>query len=101
MTTFFQAWRRREANQQAAEWAEERETARRAVAEVPIALRSEVGRVVETLLEGPDEGVEAALTELWRLLEPHPELRERFARLRLIDDAVQFLERSKADAFER
>jgi len=91
MTTFFQAWRRREANQHAAEWAEERETARLAVEEAPVPIRGELGRVVETLLEGPDAAVEAALEELWKLLEPYPELRERFSRLRVVDDAVEFL----------
>jgi len=91
MTTFFQAWRRREANQHAAEWAEERETARLAVEEAPPQIRGELGRVIETLLEGPDEAVEAALDHLWKLLEPYPDLRGRFSSLRVVDDAVEFL----------
>jgi len=93
MTTFFQAWRRREANQQAAEWAEEREAARRAVAEAPLKIRSELRRVIETLLAGPDAEVEASLDQLWTLLEPHPELRERFVGLRVVNDAIEFLNR--------
>jgi hypothetical protein len=91
MTTFFQAWRRREANQQAADWAEERETAHRAVEDVPPEIRGEIRRVIELLLEGPDDQVEPALDQLSRLLEPHPELRDRFFRLRIVDDAVEFL----------
>lgn len=35
MTSFFQAWRRRQASRQAAEWDEERAAARLAVADVP------------------------------------------------------------------
>ena len=48
-------------------------------------------RAVETLLEGRDEEVSGALEDLDHLLEPHPELRERFFRLRVVDDAVEFL----------
>ena len=35
--------------------------------------------------------VEGALEELDQLLEPHPDLKERFFRLRVVDDAVKFL----------
>jgi hypothetical protein len=91
MTTFFHAWRRRQANRQAAEWLEERTEARLAVAEVPPKLRDEVRRCIDTLLEGADGEVEAALKELWNLLEEHPELRERFARLQVVADAIDFL----------
>ncbi len=76
---------------QAAEWGEERTAARRAVEDVPSAVRSDVARVIETLLDGPDADVQSALDELWRLLEPYPELRTRFSRLRVVDDAVEFL----------
>ena len=76
---------------QAAEWGEERTAARRAVEDVPSAVRSDVARVIETLLDGPDADVQSALDELWRLLEPYPELSERFSRLRVVDDAVEFL----------
>jgi hypothetical protein len=50
-----------------------------------------VRRAVETLIDGPDAEVEGALDELGELLEPHPDLRERFFRLRVVDDAVEFL----------
>jgi hypothetical protein len=43
------------------------------------------------LLEGRDEEVAGALEDLDALLEPHPELRDRFYRLRVVDDAVEFL----------
>jgi hypothetical protein len=43
------------------------------------------------VIEGPDAGVEGALEELDHLLEQHPDLRERFFRLRVVDDAVEFL----------
>ena len=91
MGTFFQAWRRRQAEQQAAEWDEERAEARRAAQEVPPWIRSDVRRVIETLIEGPDEAVAPALAELERLLEIDPQLRDRFFRLRVVDDAVEFL----------
>jgi molecular chaperone DnaK (HSP70) len=91
MGTFFQAWRRRQAEQQAAEWTQEQEEARHAVEELPDVLREQARRAVETLLEGRDEEVEGALEDLDHLLEPHPELRERFFRLRVVDDAVEFL----------
>jgi hypothetical protein len=91
MTEFFQAWRRRQAEQQAAEWIEEQEEARQAVQELPDVLRDQVRRAVETLIDGRDEEVEGALDELDELLQPHPELRDRFFRLRVVDDAVEFL----------
>jgi hypothetical protein len=91
MTEFFQAWRRRQAEQQAAEWIEEQEEARQAVQELPDVLRDQVRRAVETLIDGRDEEVEGALDELDELLQPHPELRDRFFRLRGVDDAVEFL----------
>jgi hypothetical protein len=91
VATFFQAWRRRQADRQAAEWDEERATARRAVEDVPAAIRQDVARVIETLIDGPDEQVQPALKELWRLLEPYPELDARFNQLRIVDDAVEFL----------
>ena len=91
MATFFQAWRRRQASSQAAEWDQERTEARAAVDDVPAAIRNDVRRVIETLIDGPDEQVEPALKELWRLLEPYPELDRRFAQLRIVDDAVEFL----------
>jgi hypothetical protein len=31
------------------------------------------------------------LDDLDQLLEPHPDLRDRFFRLRVVDDAVEFL----------
>jgi len=96
MTTFFQAWRRRQAEQQAAEWDEERDDARRAVREVPPWIRSDVSRVIETLIDGADSELQAALAELWRLLEGDPGLRDRFARLRVVEDAVEFLNRPGA-----
>ena len=89
--SFLEAWLRRESVRQAAEWGEERTAARRAVEDVPSAVRSDVARVIETLLDGPDADVQSALDELWRLLEPYPELSERFFRLRVVDDAVEFL----------
>ena len=91
--SFLEAWRRRESARQAAEWGEERTAARRAVEDVPPAVRGDVARVIESLLDGPDEDVERGLEELWRLLEPYPELSERFSRLRVVDDAVEFLKR--------
>ena len=91
MATFFQAWRRRQADRQAAEWDEERATARRAVQDVPATIRADVRRVIETLIDGPDDAVEPALKELWRLLEPYPDLDARFGQLRIVDDAVEFL----------
>ena len=91
MTTFFHAWRRNQANRQAAEWLEERTEARIAVAEVPADIRDDVRRLVDTLFEGADGEVEPALKELWDLLSDRPELRERFARLRIVGDAVDFV----------
>jgi hypothetical protein len=91
VTTFFHAWRRRQAEQQAAEWEAEKEAARKAVQEVPPWIRSDVGRVIETLLEGADSEVADALTELHKLLETDPELHDRFFRLQVVDDAVEFL----------
>jgi hypothetical protein len=91
MAEFFQAWRKRQAEKQAAEWIEEQEEARRAVLDLPDVLRERVRRTVETLIEGPDAEVEAALEELDQLLEPHPDLRDRFFRLRVVDDAKEFL----------
>ena len=91
MGTFFQAWRRRQAEQQAAEWKQDQEEARLAVRELPDVLREQARRAVDTLLEGRDEEVEGALDDLDHLLEPHPDLRERFFRLRVVDDAVEFL----------
>ena len=91
MGTFFQAWRRRQAEQQAAEWTQEQEEARQAVDELPDVLREQARRAVDTLLEGRDEEVAGALEDLDKLLEPHPELRDRFYRLRVVDDAVEFL----------
>jgi hypothetical protein len=37
------------------------------------------------------EEVAGALEDLDHLLEPHPELRDRFFHLRVVDDAVEFL----------
>jgi hypothetical protein len=91
MAEFFQAWRKRQAEKQAVEWIEEQEEARRAVQELPDVLRDQVRRAVEQLIEGPDAGVEGALEELDHLLEPHPDLKRRFFRLRVVDDAVKFL----------
>jgi hypothetical protein len=91
MTTFFHAWRRNQASRQAAEWLQERTEAQLAVAQVPTAIRDDVRRVVDTLFEGADGDVEPALNELWDLLADHPELRERFARLRIVADALDFL----------
>ena len=91
MTTFFHAWRRNQANRQAAEWLEERTEARLAVAEAPAEIRDGVRTAVDTLFEGADGEVEPALNELWNLLEGYPELRERFARLRIIADAIDFV----------
>jgi hypothetical protein len=50
-----------------------------------------VRRVVEALIEGPDSDLQRALDELWNLLEIDPELRDRFFRLRVVDDAEEFL----------
>jgi molecular chaperone DnaK (HSP70) len=91
MATFFHAWRKRQAEKQAAEWTDEQEEARVAVEELPDVLRDQVRRTVEKLIEGPDTEVEGALEELDQLLEPHPDLKERFFRLRVVDDAVKFL----------
>jgi predicted RNA-binding Zn ribbon-like protein len=88
---FFQAWRRRQAEQQAAEWTEEQDEARRAVEELPDVLRARVREAIETLLEGRDEEVGAALEDLDATLRPHPELHDRFFQLRVVDDAVEFL----------
>jgi hypothetical protein len=91
VTNYFHAWRRNQANRQAAEWLEERTEARLAVAEAPAAIRDDVRRAIDTLLEGSDAAVEPALNELWNLLEAHPRLRERFARLRVVADALDFV----------
>jgi hypothetical protein len=96
MTSFFQAWRRRQAEQQAAEWDKERDDARRAVQELPPWIRSDVSRVIETLIDGADSELQGALDELWRLLETDPELRARFERLRVVEDAVEFLNPGKS-----
>jgi hypothetical protein len=93
VTTFFHAWRRNQANRQAAEWLEERTEARLAVAEAPAEIRDDVRRLVDTLLEGADGEVEPALNELWDLVSGYPELRERFARLRIVADALDFIRR--------
>jgi hypothetical protein len=94
VATYFHAWRRRQANRQAAEWLEERTEARRAVAEVPDAIRADVRRAVDTLLDGADGEVEPALKELWHLLGEYPDLRQRFARLRIVADALDFVRTS-------
>jgi hypothetical protein len=91
MATFFQAWRKRQAEKQAADWIEEQKEARSAVEELPDVLRDQVRIAVEKLIDGPDAEVEGALEELDHLLESDPELRERFFRLRVVDDAVEFL----------
>jgi hypothetical protein len=91
MATYFHAWRRRQSDRQAAEWLEERTAARLAVSEVPPEIREDVRRAVDTLLEGTDDEVEPALNELWNLLDDQPGLRERFARLQIVADAVDFL----------
>jgi hypothetical protein len=91
VTTFFHAWRRNQASRQAAEWLEERTEARLAVAEAPAEIRDDVRRAVDTLFEGTDGEVEPALNELWDLLDGYPQLRERFARLRIVADALDFL----------
>jgi hypothetical protein len=91
VTNYFHAWRRRQADRQATEWLEERTMARLAVAEVPPTIREDVRRAVDTLLEGSDDEVEPALNELWNLLDDEPGLRERFARLQVVADAVDFL----------
>jgi hypothetical protein len=88
---YFHAWRRQQANRQAAEWLEERTAARLAVADVPTEIRDEVRRAVDTLLEGSDIDVEPALKDLWNLLDDYPELRGRFAGLRVVADAVDFV----------
>jgi hypothetical protein len=91
VATYFHAWRRRQANSQAAEWLEERTAARLAVVEVPVEIREDVRRAVDTLLEGRDEEVEPALNHLWDLLDGQPDLRERFARLQVVADAIDFV----------
>ena len=91
MTTFFHAWRRDQANRQTAEWLEERTEAQLAVAQAPAEIRDEVRRLVDTLFEGTDGAVEPALKELWDLLGSYPGLRERFARLRIVADALDFI----------
>ena len=91
MADYFHAWRRQQANRQAAEWLEERTAARRAVAEAPAEIRDDVRVAMDTLLEGSDVDVEPALKKLWNLLDDYPELRERFARLRVVADAVDFV----------
>jgi hypothetical protein len=93
VTTFFHAWRRNQANRQAAEWLEEVTDARLAVAWTPEEIRPEVRRLVDVLLEGADGEVEPALRELWDLLADYPVQRERFARLRIVADALDFIRR--------
>jgi hypothetical protein len=93
VANYFHAWRRRQANRQAAEWLEERTAAGRAVAEVPPAIRDDVRRTIDTLLDGSDAEVEPALKELWDLLGDDPRLRARFARLQVVADALDFLKR--------
>jgi hypothetical protein len=96
VTTFFHAWRRNQANRQAAGWLEEHAEARLAVAETPAEIRDDARRAVDTLFEGADRDVEPALNELWDLLTEHPHLRERFARLRIVADALDFV-RNRTD----
>jgi hypothetical protein len=91
VTTFFHAWRRNQANRQAAEWLEERTEARLAVAEAPAEIRDDVRRLVDTLFEDADGEVEPALKELWDLLGDYPDARARFARLRIVADALDFI----------
>jgi hypothetical protein len=93
VTTYFHAWRRNEANRQAAEWLGERTEALLAVAEAPAEIREEVRRLVDTLFEGGDGEVEPALSELWDILGGYPGQRERFARLRIVADALDFIRR--------
>jgi hypothetical protein len=96
MTTFFHAWRRHQADRQAAEWDEERESARSAVEDVPPWIRSDVRRVIETLIDGADSELENALGELDRLLAVDPDLRARFFKLRVVEDAIEFLKSSES-----
>jgi len=91
VATYFHAWRRRQANDQAAEWLEERTAAGLAVAEAPPEIRDGVRIAIDKLLDGRDEEVEPALNDLWDLLAEYPGLRERFARLRIVADAIDFL----------
>jgi uncharacterized protein (DUF2235 family) len=91
VATFFQAWRKRQAERQAAAWEEDKQAARRAVDEVPPWIRSDVRRVIETLIEGPDSELQRAIDELWNLLEVDPDLRKRFFRLRVVEDAEELL----------
>ncbi len=99
MAEFFQAWRKRQAEKQAAEWIEEQEEARRAVQDLPDVLQGRVRLAVEKLIDGPDAEVAGALEQLDELLEPHPDLKKRFFQLRVVDDALEF--RAKAGAFAR
>ena len=59
--------------------------------ELPDVLRDRVRLAVEKLIDGPDAEVKGALEELDHLLEPHPDLKARIFRLRVVDDAVEFL----------
>ena len=93
VTTFFHAWRRNQANRQAAEWLQERTEARLAVAEAPAESRDDVRRLVDTLFEGTDGEVEPALNTLWNVLGDYPDTRDRFARLRIVADALDFIRR--------
>jgi hypothetical protein len=93
VATFFHAWRRNQANRQAAEWLEERTEARLAVAETPAEIRDRVRALIDTLFEGADGEVEPALNELWNLLAGYPDVRDRFARLRIVADALDFIRR--------
>ena len=91
VTTFFHAWRQRQALRHATAWDEERTEARALVAEVPPRIRVHVSRLVELLIDGPDEALQGALDQLWSLLESNPGLRQRCFRLRVVEDAVEFL----------
>ena len=93
MGTFFQAWRRRQAEQQAADWTRSRRkpaTRWRSSPTCSVSRRAAQSRRCSTVR---DEEVAGALEDLDHLLEPHPELSERFFRLRVVDDAVEFLAR--------
>jgi len=58
MAEFFQAWRKRQAEKQAAEWIEEQEEARRAVQELPDVLQDQVRRAVEMLIDIVNRGLQ-------------------------------------------
>jgi hypothetical protein len=94
VTTFFHAWRRNQANRQAAAWLEERTEARSRWPRSRRRSGTTSARLVDTLLDGTDGEVEPALNELWDVLADRPDLRERFARLRIIADALDFVKLS-------